>query len=127
MIADVAAEDQRIAEIARIEIDRAVDRRNAHAVAVIADAGDHALRHRRGCSTPGGSDSSGVSGGAKQNTSVLQTGLRAEPRAQRIADHAAEARVRAAVGLEGRRMIVRFDLEADAVACRRTGRRPRCP
>src|SRR5207253_11223883 len=32
-----------------------------------------------GCSTPGGSDSGGVSGGAKQNTSVLQIGLAPRP------------------------------------------------
>src|SRR2546423_14931452 len=32
-----------------------------------------------GCSTPGGSSSGGVSGGAKQNTSVLQIGLAPRP------------------------------------------------
>ena len=33
----------------------------------------------RGCSTPGGSVSGGVSGGAKQKTSVLQIGLAPRP------------------------------------------------
>ena len=41
--ADGAAEDQRIAQVALVEADGAVDRRDAHAVAVVAHAGDDAL------------------------------------------------------------------------------------
>ena len=77
---DVAAVDQRIAEIARIEVDRAVDRGNAHPVAVVAHAGDDALASRAAdAARPAAAQSAGVSGGAKQNTSVLQIGLAPRP------------------------------------------------
>ena len=39
--------------------------------------------------------------------------LGAQAGAQRVADHAAEARVRAAVGVDGRGVVVGLDLEAD--------------
>ena len=71
---------QRIAEIARVEVDRAVDGGNAHPVAVIAHAGDHALASRAAdAARPRAISSAGVSGGAKQNTSVLQIGLAPRP------------------------------------------------
>ena len=102
-----------LAEIARVEADRAVDGRNAHAVAVIADAGDDALHHlarmqharrqrfrRR------------VGRGEAEDVGVADR-LGAQAGAERIADDAAEAGVGAAVGLDGRGMVVRFDLEAD--------------
>ena len=77
---DVAAVDQRIAQVARIEIDGPVDRGDAHAVAVVAHAGDDALHHALGdAARRAASDPAGVSGGAKQNTSVLQIGLAPRP------------------------------------------------
>ena len=41
--ADGAAEDERVGQVALVEADGAVDGGDAHAVAVIAHAGDHAL------------------------------------------------------------------------------------
>ena len=43
--ADSAAEYKWIAEIALVKEDSAVDGRNADAVAIVADAGHHALHH----------------------------------------------------------------------------------
>ena len=109
--ADGAAIDERIAEIARIEANRAVDGRNAHAVAVIAHAGDDALhdlprmQHARR-QTFGRRVGRGE---AKDVRVANRPGAQAG--AERIADHAAEAGVGAAVRLDGRRMVVRFDLE----------------
>ncbi len=40
------AKDKRVAEVSRVETDRAVDGRDAHAVAVVAHPRDHALEHR---------------------------------------------------------------------------------
>ena len=78
--ADGAAEDQRIGEVALVEADGPVDGRECP-----CGCRSRARRPRRpcitfrGCSTPGGSDSGGVSGGAKQKTSVLQIGLAPRP------------------------------------------------
>ena len=75
-----AAEDERIAQVTRIEIDRSVDRwgcpsgcrsrarRRPRPASRDADAARRAAAW-----------SSGVSGGAKQNTSVLHTGLAPRP------------------------------------------------
>ncbi len=77
---DVAAVDQRIAQVARVEVDRAVDGGDAHPVAVVAHAGDDALASRGAdAARPAASRSAGVSGGAKQKTSVLQIGLAPRP------------------------------------------------
>ena len=78
--ADVAAVDQRIAEVAAVEVDGAVDRGDAHAVAVVAHAGDDALHHAPRMQHAGRQlRRPGVSGGAKQKTSVLQIGLAPMP------------------------------------------------
>ena len=42
----VAAVDQRIAEVSIVETDGTVDRRDPHAVAVVANSDDHAVHHR---------------------------------------------------------------------------------
>ena len=78
--ADVAAVDQRVAQVARVEVDRAVDGGNAHPVAVVAHAGDDALASRAAdAARRAAASSAGVSGGAKQKTSVLQIGLAPRP------------------------------------------------
>ena len=43
-----SAEDQRVAKITLVKIDRAIDGGDAHAVAIIAHAGDNALAVRWG-------------------------------------------------------------------------------
>ena len=44
---------------------------------------------------------------------MLQIGLAAQPGPQRVADHAAQAGIGAAVGVDRRGVVVRLDLEAD--------------
>ena len=46
---------------------------------------------------------------------MLQIGFAPSPVPERVADHAAQARVGAAVGIDRRGVIVGFDLEADVV------------
>ncbi len=114
--ADCAAEHQRIGQVARVDGQRAVDRGDPHAVAVVADAGDDPLRARAG----GGARRrerrpERSSGGATQKTSVLQIGLAPSPvpRASRITPP--KPGVGAAVGIDRRGMVVGLDLEADVV------------
>ena len=76
----VAAIDQRVAQIPFVEIHGPVNRGNAHAVAVVAYTGYHALHHTSRMQHAAGQRSRGaVSGGAKQKTSVLQIGLAPMP------------------------------------------------
>ena len=92
--------DQRVAVVRLVEGDLAADRRDADAVAVAADAGDHAFedaaveRHVR-------------------RTEPQRVQQRHRPRAHRedVADDAANAGRRALVRLDERRVVVRLDLE----------------
>ena len=113
--ADVAAVNQRVAEVAFVEEDRAVDGRDAHSVAVVADAGDDAFN-----------DAARVKDAVRQLVRVelrrreaenigVADRFRAEAGAHRVADDAADSGVGAAVRLERARVVVRFDFEADVV------------
>ena len=113
--ADGAAEHERVGDKAVIEIDGAIGRRNAHAVAVIAHAGDHALDDApRRQDAFAGFCAPAISGGAKAKTSVFRIGFGAQADAQNIADDAAQTGARAAVRLERGRMVVRFHFKSDA-------------
>ena len=69
-----------LARKSRVDDQGAVDRRDAHPVAVVADARDDPLEHPpAGAGRPAGSASGGRSGGATQKTSVLQIGLAPRP------------------------------------------------
>ena len=113
--ADGAAEDERIAEVARVETDRAVDGRNADAVAVIAHAGDDALHHLFGMQHARRQRLGQRVGRREAKYIGVADRLGAQAGAQGIADDAAQPGVGAAVGLNGRRMIVRFDFEANVI------------
>ena len=99
---DAEAEDvdQRVAVVRLVEGHLAADGGDADAVAVAADAGDHAFedapveRH-------------------VQRTEPQRVEQRHGPRAHRedVADDAADAGGRALIGLDERRVVVRFDLE----------------
>ena len=110
-----AAEDQRIADIARIEADRAVDGGDAHAVAVIAHAVDHAAHQ------PARMDGAGRQGRrigvefAEAEHVGVENRLGAQAGADDVADDAAEAGVGAAVGLDRGRAVVGLDLDAHAL------------
>jgi hypothetical protein len=101
--ADAAAEDQGVADVAIVEVDGAVDGGDAHAVAVVADAGDDLGQDARGVERgrwggkKGGLRGPGVqwSAWATQKTSVLAMGLAPEAGADDIADAAADAPVAA--------------------------------
>jgi len=112
---DIAAVDQRIAEVAFVEIDRSVRGRNAHAVAVIAHPGNDALHHPFGMKDAPGQLVMGQIDGAETKDVGIDDRLGPEPRPHRIADHSADAGIGAAVGLHRRGMIVGFDLEADVI------------
>ena len=77
--ADGPAEDQRIGQVAGIHREGPVHRRDPHAVAVVAHAGDDPLQHAFRVKDAGGSRSGSRSGEATQKTSVLQIGFAPSP------------------------------------------------
>ncbi len=111
--ADVAAIDQRVAQVALVEIDGAVHGGDAHAVAVIAHALDDAPHHAPRMEDSRRQRVGGHIGRREAEHIRVADRLCAEPRPHDVADHAADARIRAAIGLERRGMIVRFDLEGE--------------
>ena len=113
--ADGAAEDQRVGEVAGVDGQGAVDRGDAHPVAVVAHAGDDALEHALGVEHAGGKLLGGQVGRRDAEDVGVADRLGAQAGAQRVADHAAEAGVGAAVGVDRRGVVVRLDLEADVV------------
>ena len=98
--ADAQRVDQRVALVGRVEDDLAADVGQAQAVAVSADAGDHAGQH------PGGV---GVVGGAEAQR--VHHRDRAGAHGEDVADDAADAGGRALVRLDEARVVVRLDLE----------------
>ena len=92
--------DQRIARVRRLEHDFAADRRDADAVAVAGDAGDHAFEEA-------------ARAGRVEGAEAQRVQQRDRPRAHRedVADDAADAGRRALVRLDERRVVVRLDLE----------------
>ena len=110
--ADVAAVDERVAEVAVVEVDGAVDRGNAHAIAVVAHAVDDAAHHAPRMEHAGRQRVGRRVGRGEAEDVGVADRLRAQAGAHDVANDAADAGVRAAVGLERRGMVVRFDLEA---------------
>jgi hypothetical protein len=98
--ADAHRVDERIALVRRIERDLAGDGRYADAIAVVADAFHHAAEE-----IP---DARRVEGAEPERIEH-----RDRPRAhgKHVAQDAADARRRALIGLDGRRVVVRLDLE----------------
>ena len=120
-----SAEDQRIGEIAGVNGQGAIDRGNAHAIAVVAHPGNDSLQDAPGVKRAGGKLVQRQVGPSHAEDVGVANRLCAEPGAQCVADHAAQPRVGAAVGVDRRGVIMRFDLEANVVTRRRTGRRRR--
>ncbi len=113
--AHVAAIDQRVAQVAAIEIHGAVDCGNAHAVAVVAHTGHDSLHDPAGMEHSGRQSVGRLIGRRETKHVGVADRLGAHAGAQGIANHATDASVRAAIGLEGRGMIVRFNFKADVV------------
>ncbi len=109
--AGIAAIHQRIAKVAPVEIQRAVHRGNAHPVAVIAYAGHHALDHPPRVQHAGRQLVGRHFGRCEAENVGVAHRLGPQTGSQRIADHAANARVGPAIGFDGRRVVVRFHLE----------------
>ena len=109
------AEDQGVGQVARVDGQGAVDRGNAHAIAVVADAGDDPLEHPLGVKHAGGNLLRRQVGRRHAEDVGVADRLGPQPGPERVADHAAQARVGPAVGVDGRGMVVRLDLEADVV------------
>src|SRR5262249_37941705 len=111
--ADGAAVDERIAEVARVEANGAVDRGNADAVAVVAHAGDDAAHHLARMQYTGRHVlRRRVRRGEAEHVGVADR-LGPQAGAEWMANHAAETGVGAAVRLDRRGVIVGLDLEAD--------------
>ena len=119
--ADRAAEDQRVGQVARIDRQGTVDRRDAHAVAVVAHAGDDSLEDALRVEDAGREAIRVQVGRGHAEDIRVADRLGPEARPERIADDAAQPRIRPAVGIDGRRVVVRLDLEADVDTRRRTG------
>ena len=97
--------DQDVAVIGRVEIDLAADRRHADAIAVAADAGDHAgdqVAHL------------GMVGPAEAQR--VEVGDRPRAHREHVAQDAADPGRRALVGLDVARVVVALHLEDRRVA-----------
>ena len=110
-----AAEDQRVADVARIVGDGAGDRGDAHAVAVVANPSHDTRQQPAGMNHARRQVGGGGVGPADAEDVEVGDRLGAEACAEHVADHATEPGGRAAVGLDRRGMIVRFNLHADVV------------
>ena len=98
----------------RIEIDRAVDGRDAHPIAIISHARDDPLHHAPRMEHAAGKRvSRRVRGRGEAKYIGVANRLGAQAGAEQIADHAADPRVRPAIGFQGRGMVVRLDFEGD--------------
>ena len=109
--AGVATIHQRVAQISIVEHDCAVDRRDAHAIAIVADAGNDALHDAAGVQHARWQVGGRRIGRGETKHVGITNRPRAHTRAHRIADYAADAGRRAAVRFECRGMVVRFDFE----------------
>ncbi len=113
--ADRTAEDQGVGQVAAVDDQGAVDGWDAHPVAVVAhprdDPAEHPLRVQHARGQVAGRE---VRGRDAEDVGVADR-LGPQPGPHRVADHAPEARVGAAVGVDRRGVVVRLDLEADVV------------
>ena len=111
--ADGAAEDQGIGEVARIHGQGPVDRGDPHPIAVVPHPGDDALEDALGVEYAGGKLVGREVGRRHAEDVGVADGLGPQAGPQGIADHAADARVRAAVRVDRGGVVVRLHLEAD--------------
>ena len=108
-----ATKDQRVGDIAWVEINGAVDNRHADFVAIILDTGNHPdadLVGRQYLATKG-IDLAII--GPK--TKDISSGNRLRRYAQYITQHSTHARIGATKGLERRRVVVGLDFERQFV------------
>ena len=106
-----AAVDQRLARVARIEGDGAVDRRHARLVAALLDALPHAREDAARMELARQQRHDGIRQAEAQNVGVEEQRRAASARTERIAVVAQNARDGAAERIQRRRRIVRFHLE----------------
>jgi len=111
--ADISAVDEWVADVSGVEEYRAVECWDAHAVAVVADAGDDAFHDALGMECAGVDFVSGEVGRAEAEDVGVGDWFGAESGSEGVADDAADAGARAAVGFDCGGMVVGFDLEAD--------------
>ena len=112
--ADGAAIDQRLAEVALVEHDGAVDGGDAGLVAAVFHAFAHAFEDAAGMEQAGGQGFVMEGGREAEHVGVADE-FRAEAGAHRVAVHPHDAGQRPAVGVEGRGAVVRFHLDAGVV------------
>ena len=114
--ADVAAEDQRVADVPLVEVDRPVDRGNPHPVAVVPHAADHPPHHPPRMQHSWRQLLGRHIGRGEAEDVRVANRLGPHAGAERIADDAADAGVGPAVGLDGAGPVMRLDLEGDVEA-----------
>ena len=113
--ANGSAEDQGVAHIPVVKTDGPVHCRDAHLVAVIANPAHDPLHHPPGMQCPRRKLSERIIRTRETEDIRVRHRLGREPRAQDIADHAADPGVSAAERLQGRRVVMRLDLETDVI------------
>src|SRR5262245_39686534 len=95
--ADIAAKDQRVAQIAVVKVDRSVNCGNTHPIAVITHASNDALHDAPRMQYTRRQRVGGHVGRGKAEDIGVADGLSAEARSQRVANHSTHARVSAAI------------------------------
>src|SRR5690606_3972689 len=111
--ADASREDERIRRVALVEEEAAARRRNSHPIAIVAHAGDDAVKHAERMERARRDRVLRKIGRAETEDIRVDDRLGAEPGSERVAEHSSDAGARAAVWLDGRRVVVRLDLEGE--------------
>ncbi len=109
--AERAAVDERVPDVALVVEDGAVHGGEPELVAVVADAGHHAVADAAGVQHPGGEPFVGEV--RRTEAQHVGAGDRAGRHAEDVAHHAAHPGVGPAEGLEGRGVVVGLHLEGE--------------
>ncbi len=109
--ADITAVHQWISKVPLVEINSTVDRRDAHPVAVITNAGNHTLHNPSRMKHALGYFFEFFIRWPETENIGVGYGFSAESRAHRVANNSADSCCRSAVRVQCRWMIVRFHLE----------------
>ena len=112
---DISAIDERIAQIAFVEKEGAIDRGNAHAVAVVADPRDDSAGHDARVQDAGRQLIVRDIWRSEAKDIGIADGPSPHSGPHRVANDAPQSRVGPAVGLERRGVVVRLDLDADVL------------
>ena len=111
--ADTATEDQRVAQIAFVIKNRAINRRQSQLVAIVTNAGHNAISNASGVENAGGQLVIGIILGAEAED--ISRGDGSSRDADNVAHDAAHPGVSPAKRFQGRGMVVRLDFEGKII------------